>query len=667
MIDRYPEDFSTVRKCRTFWDIEDFCRRNAWVEMASKLRADILERAFHAQQERSVLRSKVSSQAELEDYADSICAIFESSMGAPVSPELPVEAHITGTLRKRGFRIEKIVLYPRKNMPATGNLYIPDGLESPAPAVLVLHGHDDDGKANRDYQYLDQSLVHAGFVVFALDPYGQGERLEHFESELGINVVHGCSGEHDLMAWKSFLLGISFARFFVQDGLAALAYLESRSEVDSHKIAVTGNSGGGTQTAMMMMAAGDRLAAAAPCSFMTDKRAMLMESIDDDNEMIWNGFMASGADYVDYILAMRGKPVMLLTNRYDFFPKEGTDRTFALAKRILEQAGSSPASVEIAVSETGHRYAPSLAKDATVFFAKHLQGRELVQWEFPFELIPEEELFCTPEGQILKAYPKMKTFQQELARICEENRDRRRQDKFAEEKAFDWLRKRVVWDREFDSLNIRRAGQLLCFTILCEKVIWRSCKETFCAGLLLEDLRFGRNQKETVIALWRDGLRSIVNHENWIRQTLAQGKQVFIIDVTGVGCNTPNMVEEQPLHNGWSTYYRLATYLIELGDSLPAMRLFDILRAADVVEEYHGENCAVTFYGEEEFARYAKMAAFLLRKKAWTAGIENTYSSIVEQDYYSNAYFEDMLLPGVLQYFDMDELTEWLRKDGLME
>ena len=99
MIDRYPEDFSTVRKCRTFWDIEDFCRRNAWVEMASKLRADILERAFHAQQERSVLRSKVSSQAELEDYADSIRAIFESSMGAPVSPELPVEAHITGTLR----------------------------------------------------------------------------------------------------------------------------------------------------------------------------------------------------------------------------------------------------------------------------------------------------------------------------------------------------------------------------------------------------------------------------------------------------------------------------------------------------------------------------------------------------------------------------------------
>ena len=65
------------------------------------------------------------------------------------------------------------------------------------------------------------------------------------------------------------------------------------------------------------------------------------------------------------------------------------------------------------------------------------------------------------------------------------------------------------------------------------------------------------------------------------------------------------------MHNGWSTYYRLATYLIELVDSLPAMRLFDILRAADVVEEYHGENCAVTFYGEEAFARYAKIAAFL--------------------------------------------------------
>lgn len=103
----------------------------------------------------------------------------------------------------------------------------------------------------------------------------QGERFEHYEAEMGFQPIQGCSGEHDLLDWKAKLLGWSLARYFVHDGICSLDYLASRTDIDDSCIGLTGHSGGGTQACMLMLAAGDRLACAAPCAYVTDAQAMV--------------------------------------------------------------------------------------------------------------------------------------------------------------------------------------------------------------------------------------------------------------------------------------------------------------------------------------------------------------------------------------------------------
>ena len=174
-----------------------------------------------------------------------------------------------------GFVLEIILLQPRLGAGATANLYLQAQGDAPYPAVMLVVGHDDRGKADPVYPYAAQLLAHQGIAALVPDPLGQGERFEHYEAEMGFQPIQGCSGEHDLLDWKAKLLGWSLARYFVHDGICALDYLASRPDIDDSCIGLTGHSGGGTQTCMLMLAAGDRLACSAPCAYVTDAQAMV--------------------------------------------------------------------------------------------------------------------------------------------------------------------------------------------------------------------------------------------------------------------------------------------------------------------------------------------------------------------------------------------------------
>ena len=66
----------------------------------------------------------------------------------------------------------------------------------------------------------------------------------------------------------AILVGRQLASYRIWDGIRALDYLASRPEIDSARLACTGNSGGGTMTSYLM-ALDDRIAVAAPSCFIT--------------------------------------------------------------------------------------------------------------------------------------------------------------------------------------------------------------------------------------------------------------------------------------------------------------------------------------------------------------------------------------------------------------
>ena len=167
---------------------------------------------------------------------------------------------ITGTVERPAYRIEKLIFESQPKFYVPAHLYLPKAGKAPFPAVLAPLGHAPDGKNYRSYQTLFQNLARQGFAVFTWDPPGQGERFQYLNRHSG-QSLYGPTGEHDQFGWPALLIGSTTTQFEVIDGIRAVDYLVSRSEIDSTKIGCCGHSGGGTQT-MYLCALEPRITAA---------------------------------------------------------------------------------------------------------------------------------------------------------------------------------------------------------------------------------------------------------------------------------------------------------------------------------------------------------------------------------------------------------------------
>ncbi len=150
----------------------------------------------------------------------------------PLPPRTPLNAQVTGRAQRSFYRVENIVFESRPSFYVSANVYIPEGIELPAPAVVVAAGHAmDHGKNHALYQLGQLSLVKQGMIVLAFDPIGQGERkLPGFAHDLG---------------YGSLLVGQTNEGRIVWDAIRAVDYLCSRADVDASRIGIAGNSGGG--------------------------------------------------------------------------------------------------------------------------------------------------------------------------------------------------------------------------------------------------------------------------------------------------------------------------------------------------------------------------------------------------------------------------------------
>ena len=118
--------------------------------------------------------------------------------------------------------------------------------------------------------------------------------------------------------------------------------------------------------------------------------------------------------YADILVAMAPKPVAVLSNRHDFFPREGTLRACEEAKRVWERLGK-PGFPELVCAESEHAYGKTLACAALGFFNRSLLGTDVsakLGKRFRFEPLKREELFAA-DGCIIKYKPNMRTLQRE--------------------------------------------------------------------------------------------------------------------------------------------------------------------------------------------------------------------------------------------------------------
>ena len=72
-------------------------------------------------------------------------AFFLRSLG-DLPERTPLNPRVVGTLKRDGYRIDKVIFESRPDHHVTANLYLPEG-KPPFPGVLVPCGHSNNAKA----------------------------------------------------------------------------------------------------------------------------------------------------------------------------------------------------------------------------------------------------------------------------------------------------------------------------------------------------------------------------------------------------------------------------------------------------------------------------------------------------------------------------------------
>ena len=360
------------------------------------LYSTISDEVFRLLKERENRIGELKTKEDWERYRHDIKAKIFSSLNR--LKKTPLNAQITGVIKKDDFRIEKILFESHPGFYVTGCLFIPKKRQRPAPAVIYVSGHSALAFRSKTYQHIIINLVKKGFVVFAIDPVGQGERLQYVDEKTNKSKIGGPTTEHSYAGAQTLLTGTSLSDYFIWDGVRAVDYLATRKEVDMKRIGLTGRSGGGTQTAMIA-AYDDRILAAAPECYITNFKRLFQSIGPQDAEQNMYHAIKKGFDFPDYLHLRAPKPSLIVTTTLDFFSQQGARETYAEAKRSYKAMGASE-NISMVEDFGVHESTKRNREAVYVFFQKYLDvpGDSVDRREV--EVFEPEELWVTKTGQV---------------------------------------------------------------------------------------------------------------------------------------------------------------------------------------------------------------------------------------------------------------------------
>ena len=612
------------------------------------------------------LRDSVRTPEELASFRLEMREKFLEKIGGLPPMDTPLDPVVTGMLDGGDFTVEAVRFTTRPGVYATGSFYKPKNVKTPGPAVLFVCGHAGDGRMDDNYQMVCQTLVKAGLMVFALDPTGQGERSNFYDPETGRFLINRTTQDHDAVGVPMLATGQFLARSFLCDELRAIDYLQSRPEVDPEQIGLTGNSGGGTQT-MATITVDDRIKIAAPGTFVTNRREYMYTGQAQDSEQIWPDCTEYGFDHVTPLLIFAPKPLMILAVDCDFFPSEGTLATFEEGKRFYGLLGAEE-NLKLVMDHNTHMYTETLARAAASFFSEYFFGHPAEVDNSHLSFFTVEQMNATKTGQIKGEFPEARFIQdeteEEAARLREARLSLPKEERLARARAF--LLEKAYKNREQVPFRPRIFPKSACVQTggyMGTSCSWFTQKRLFSYGVMVK--KYAEEDIESLpvtFCVWTDGTKKIGAHEDFIRAEIEKGRQVFVLDVPGVGAiEQRNMVlmPQELYKKSYGTLFTLACDLLYSGDSLAAMHLYDTLRALDMLKESFGvSDRDIEIYSEGADGVCGVMAAFLRPDcgARYGEGLLKVEGDVIGRYpfIYDNTLAQ--VIPGMLRYFDFDEL-----------
>jgi cephalosporin-C deacetylase-like acetyl esterase len=381
-----------------------FERWRAWSDGENMLMRHLNKQAFTYLDIRDKEIAALQTKADWQSRQKKVKETLIKTVG-PFPEKTPLNPQITGIIKKEGYKIDNVIYESMPGFYVTGSLFLPDG-NGKKPAILFTSGHAQNSFRHESYQFMILNLVKKGFIVFAIDPISQGERVQLFDPEKNASAIGPTTLEHNYLGNKTLLSGVSLARYFIWDGIRAVDYLLTRKEVDSERIGVTGQSGGGTQAAYIF-AFDDRVKAGAPVNYITGFRRLL-ESIgpQDAEQNFYHGIM-NGLTHADLLEVRAPNPALICAGTRDFFSIQGAREAYAEISKAYKAFGKEE-NIGMVEDDFGHGYTEKLREGIYDFFQKNLNltgnpGDENVA------ILAPEELMVTRTGNVASSIEKAQT------------------------------------------------------------------------------------------------------------------------------------------------------------------------------------------------------------------------------------------------------------------
>jgi dienelactone hydrolase len=254
--------------------------------------------------------------------------------------------------------------------------------ENPLPAILCCHGHGPYGKeavmgnrasaeirahiADANYDY-GLEMAKAGFVTFAIDWMGFGERNEDHKPNPGKSVrQRDWCNMYYLLAT---MLGMTVLGLDVHHGKAAIDYVSGLPLVDEERLGVMGLSFGGTMTVWMTLA--DQRIRATDIICYSDRFPRFgFRDLNTCGSQITPGLF-SLVDLPDLQGLIAPRPLLVeIGARDDCFRLDDAMSCYRQVERVYRMAGC-PDRLELDLFDGGHGWGGNRSVD---FFRTHLAG-----------------------------------------------------------------------------------------------------------------------------------------------------------------------------------------------------------------------------------------------------------------------------------------------------
>ncbi len=616
--------------------------------------------AFEQLDKREVEIAKLKTKADWQKRETLVRDKLMDLVG-PFPEKTPLNAQITGVIQKDGYRVEKIIFESMPKYYVTAALFIPDNISDKAPAILNAIGHSTQSFRRDIYQHVILNLVKKGFIVFAYDQIGQGERLQYYNDELGKSKFHSTT-EHSYPGAQCFISGYSPARYFIWDGVRAIDYLLSRQEVDPNRIGMTGLSGGGTSTAFIS-AIDDRILAAAPSCFITNYKYLFKSVGPQDAEQNIFHLIAEGLDHPDFIELRAPQPTLIVGTTRDFFSIQGVRETYAEAKNAFRAFGKEE-NLQKSEGNYVHGFVKNNNEATYAFFQKYLNNPGDSTDE-DVAVISENELQVTKTGQMLTSF-NAETIYSVNKKIVEKQIASLQLKRTNADKHLSGLSEAIIkysgftFPKEFG--NEIFSGRFVNEDYKLEKFIIPGSGDYMLPLALFIPLK--NSKYEIVLLLHEKGKDYAANTDSLAKHLFANGYTVLLGDLPGIGELGPGYLKGDAYIDNVS--YNLWFSGILTGKSIVGVRAEDIIRMTHFIKTTLSDYNSISAISVDGLGSELLHAAYFDRD-IQKIGLIQPFLSFaeiaMEQNY--KAPFVLSTVAGAIEEYDLPDLIAGLHPQKL--